>query len=154
MERIKSFLTFFIPFLIFFFYFTNQNTHNHSSANSTNDHMAHDFVEIPDGYEVPSVDIIVTQDLSDTWLLKVETDHFTFAPEKVGLKVPSYNEGHAHIYINGKKVNRLYGEYYNLGSLKKGKNEIKVTLHSNNHGALVYKGKAIQASKIVDVSNE
>lgn len=96
MERIKSFLTFFIPFLIFFFYFTNQNTHNHSSANSTNDHMAHDFVEIPDGY----------------------------------------------------------GEYYNLGSLKKGKNEIKVTLHSNNHGALVYKGKAIQASKIVDVSNE
>jgi hypothetical protein len=151
MKRFKSFLTFFIPFLLFFFYFTNQNTHNHSAANTAKHDVAHDYVEIPEGYELPSVRVFVTKDLSDTWLLKVETDHFTFAPEKVGLSKPSYNEGHAHIYINGKKINRLYGEFYNLGSLSKGNNEIKVTLHSNNHGALTYRGNPIQRMTTVKV---
>ena len=150
MKRLRSFLVFFIPFVVFFFYFTSNNEHNPSSANASKNHMGHGFVEIPEGYEIPSVDVSVTQDSSGTWLLKVEAEHFMFAPEKVGLKSPSYNEGHAHLYINGEKINRLYGEYYNLGSLKKGKNEIKITLNSNNHGELVYKGKAIQSTVIVE----
>jgi hypothetical protein len=150
MKRFRSFLIFFIPFIAFFFYFTNQNEHNHSTANASKNHSDHGYVEIPAGYHVPAVSMSVTQDQSGTWLLKVETNHFAFAPEKVGMKSPSYNEGHAHLYIDGKKINRLYGEYYNLGTLPKGKNEIKVTLHSNNHGALVYKGKPIQSSIVVD----
>jgi hypothetical protein len=150
MKRFRSFLIFFIPFIAFFFYFTNQNEHNHSTANASNNHTDHGYVEIPEGYYVPAVNMSVTQDQSGTWLLKVETIHFDFAPEKAGMKSPSYNEGHAHLYINGKKINRLYGEYYNLGTLPKGKNVIKVTLNSNNHGALVYKGKPIQSSIVVD----
>ncbi|MBT2686565.1 hypothetical protein J7I93_00045 [Bacillus sp. ISL-47] len=150
MKRLRSFLLFFILFLGFFYYYTSQNPHNHAGAKN---HMNHSYVEIPQGYEVPDVNISVTQEQSGTWLLKVQPNHFTFAPEKVGQKEPSYNEGHAHLYVNGEKINRLYGQYYNLGSLKEGQNEIKVTLHSNNHGALVYKGKPIQNSTIVDVTS-
>lgn len=151
MRRLSSFLTFFIPFLVFFFYFTNQNTHNHSAADTLQHDMTHGYAEIPAGYVLPSVNASVFKDLSGSWLLKVETDHFTFTPEKAGMSEPSYNEGHAHIYINGKKINRLYGEYYHLGSLSKGKNEIKVTLNANNHGALIYKGKPIQSIETVQV---
>jgi hypothetical protein len=150
MKRFRSFLIFFIPFIAFFFYFTNQNEHNHSTANASKNHTDHDYVEIPEGYHVPAVNMSVTQDQSGTWLLKVEANHFAFAPEKAGMKSPSYNEGHAHVYINGIKINRLYGEYYNLGTLPKGKNEIIVTLNSNNHGVLVYKGQPIQSSIVVD----
>ncbi|RSD27864.1 hypothetical protein [Mesobacillus subterraneus] len=146
MQRLRSFLIFFIPFVLFFMYFTTNNEHNSSSAS----HMQHDAVEIPDGYNVPSLDINVTQDLSGSWLLKVVTTNFAFAPEKAGMDTQSFNEGHAHIYVNGKKVNRLYGEFYNLDSLKKGKNEIIVTLNSNNHGALYYQGLPVQESVIVD----
>jgi len=147
MRRLKSFASFLIIFLILFIYFINQNPHYHS-AHTEQDH---DQVEIPEGYAIPSVKTIVTKDPSGTWLLKIETKDFAFAPEKVGLNQPSYNEGHAHLYINGKKINRLYGTYYNLGTLEQGENKIKVSLHSNNHGALVYKGQAIEHSKIVEV---
>ena len=147
MNKLKSFLVFFIPFLGFFFYFTSTNEHNMSSAN----HMQHDYVEIPEGYHVPSVNISVTEDMSGTWLLSVETTHFNFAPKEVGNDAPSYNEGHAHIYVNGKKINRLYGPFYNLDTLKKGENEIMVTLNSNNHGVLAYRGKSIRSSVVVKI---
>ncbi|MBT2680818.1 hypothetical protein J7E38_17540 [Bacillus sp. ISL-35] len=150
MKKFNSFLVFFIPFIVFFFYFTSNNEHNLSSAS----HMQHDVAEIPGGYKVPSVNISVTQDMSGTWLLGVNTANFSFAPKKVGSELPSYNEGHAHLYINGKKVNRLYGQYYNLGTLKKGKNEIMVTLNSNDHGVLTYRGKPIRSSVIVNTESE
>lgn len=135
MEKVKSFLIFFVLFVGFFYYYMSQNPHSdHLYAGATNLHSSHVVVEIPEGYEIPSVNIRVTQDLSGAWLLKLETNHFTFAPEKVGENEPSFNEGHAHLYINGKKINRLYGPYYNLGSLQTGMNEIEVTLNSNNHG--------------------
>jgi hypothetical protein len=150
MKRFRSFLIFFIPFIAFFVYFTNQNEHNHSTANASKNHTDPGYVEIPEGYHVPAVSMRVTQDQSGTWLLKVETNHFAFAPEKAAIKSSIYNEGHAHLYINGKKINRLYGENYNLGKLPKGKNEIVVTLNSNNHGVLYYKGQPIQSSIVVD----
>jgi len=112
--------------------------------------MQHEYVEIPEGYQVPSVNISVTEDKSGTWLLSVDTTHFNFAPQKVGNADPSFNEGHAHIYVNGKKINRLYGQFYNLDTLKKGENEIMVTLNSNNHGALAYRGKPISSSVVVE----
>ncbi|GLB60127.1 hypothetical protein [Cytobacillus sp. NCCP-133] len=152
MEKFKSFLSFLVLFLGFFFYYTSQNPHkDHLPAGASNMHSGHGIVEMAEGYEVPSVNIRVTLDPSGTWLLKVETQQFSFAPEKAGEMEPSFNEGHAHLYINGEKVTRLYGEYYHLDSLKKGKNEIKVTLNSNNHGVLTYKGKPIQSGMIVKV---
>lgn len=147
MKRLRSFLIFFIPFICFFFYFTNQNVHTHNPTDSSHD--KHGYVEVPEAYKVPTVTISVTQDQSKTWLLEVETENFTFAPKKVGANIPSYNEGHAHLYINGEKVNRLYGKYYNLGTLKEGKNKIKVTLNSNNHGTLTNNGKTIENSTVV-----
>ncbi|WP_205677332.1 hypothetical protein [Aquibacillus halophilus] len=133
--------------MILFIYFINQNQHMHSSSTG----MDHDQVHIPEGYLIPSVEILVQQDQSATWLLKLEVKNFEFAPEKVGDNLESYNEGHAHLFINGIKINRLYGEYYNLGSLKPGEKEIKVSLHSNNHGALVVKGNRIEDSTLVKV---
>lgn len=151
MKRFGSFFTFFVPFVLFFFYFTYLNEHNDTTANSM--HAGHGYVQIPEGYEVPSVTIIVTKDQSNTWLLEVRTENFKFNPKMVGAKMPSYNEGHAHLYINGEKINRLYGSYYNLGVLKKGKNNIQVTLNSNNHGVLVHNGKTIENSMTVEVTS-
>lgn len=158
MGRFRSFLIFFVPFLVFFFYFTNQKGHEHFDAvagggGGGSSHMEHGYVDIPFGYEVPTLKIVVTQDPTSSWLLEVQTNHFTFAPKKVGAKDPSYNEGHAHLYINGEKVTRLYGSYYDLGALKPGKNEMKVTLNANNHGVLRNHGKAIESSTVVEVGS-
>ncbi|WP_139184838.1 hypothetical protein [Virgibacillus subterraneus] len=149
MKKIRSFTGFTVIFLVLFFYFVNQNSHLINSEG----HITHKPVEIPEGYTVPSVEVKVSQDRPNTWLLHLKTKHFTFAPDKVGSDIPSYNEGHVHLYINGEKINRLYGNYFNLGDLEEGKTKIRVSLHSNNHGALVYKGKPIENSEIVEVSS-
>ena len=51
------------------------------------------------------------------------------------------NEGHAHIYVNDVKY-RHYSPYFHLSNnlLKKGENEIKVTLNSNDHSHLMANG--------------
>lgn len=146
MKHFLSFLGFLCIFSVLFIYFVTQNQQIHSVNNN---HANHGAVHIPSEYTPPSVKIHVMEDYSGSWLLKVDTENFTFSPEKVGLTAPSYNEGHAHLYVNGKKINRLYGSYYNLGNLKHGKNEIKVSLHSNNHGALMYEGSLIAQQTVV-----
>jgi len=93
----------------------------------------------------------VRQDYSGSWYVRIDTEHFTFAPEKVGLDETNYNEGHAHLYLNGKRMNRMYGQYYNLGELKKGTYNILVTLNANNHGLYTYEGKPIIFEETIEV---
>lgn len=151
MKKARSLISFIVIFLGFFYFYTSQNPHNQTGAAG---HMAHGYVEIPKGSEIPAVNLSVSSDGPDTWLLKLSLFHFAFAPEKVGEKKLSYNEGHAHLYINGKKISRLYGEYYHLGNLKEGRNEITITLNSNNHGALMADGKPVQATRVIEVNKK
>lgn len=151
MKKAGSLISFILLFLGFFYFYTSQNPHNQTGAAN---HMAHGFVEIPKDMEIPEVNLSVAPDGPDTWLLKLDLLHFAFAPEKAGEMKPSYNEGHAHLYINGKKISRLYGEYYHLGKLKEGKNEITVTLNSNNHGALMAGGQPVGATSVIEVNKK
>ncbi|WNF22933.1 hypothetical protein [Mesobacillus jeotgali] len=140
MYRIVSFIIIFL-FVSTMLYFHNQNSHY--QASDQDNHHGHEMVNIPTGIQAPSIDGKVEQDPSGSWLLKIETEQFTFAPEKAGADQVNYDEGHAHLYLDGEKVNRLYGNYYNLGELKKGTHQIKVTLNANNHDILAVGGQEI-----------
>jgi hypothetical protein len=148
MYRIISFIVIF-SFVSIMLYFHNQNGHYRASDHG--DIHGHKIINIPEGIQAPSLDGKVEQDPSGSWLLKIETENFTFAPEKAGLKQLNYNEGHAHIYLDGEKVNRLYGNYYNLGELNEGTHQIKVTLNANNHDGLADKGQEIACIEIFKV---
>ena len=64
--------------------------------------------------------------------LKITTTGFTFAPENAGGEhVP--DEGHAHVYVDGVKDNRVYGHYYHLSGLDPGERTIRITLSANSH---------------------
>lgn len=75
--------------------------------------------------------------------LFLELKNFRFAPAEVN-KTSKINEGHAHLYVNGKKLTRLYGPAYFLESLPKGKVRIRVTLNTNAHEDLSHRGRLIQ----------
>ncbi len=64
--------------------------------------------------------------------LKITTSGFTFMPESVnGAHVDG--EGHAHVYVDGVKINRIYGPYYHLPGLSPGERSIRITLNANSH---------------------
>jgi len=127
---------------------TLSNTHSPTSAEPH-----HQIREIPAGEPVPSVKLVVHPDTMRGYNLEVQTTNFKFAPEDVN-KAAQSGEGHAHLYVNGKKITRLYSSWYYIDNLKPGKNEIRVSLNANNHEALAHKGKMIEATQIVEVPTQ
>lgn len=122
-------------------------THRHSHGGAAHNHK---MMEIPTGQPIPSVKLIVHKDALKGYNLEVQTTNFKFAPQAVNMAAKP-GEGHAHIYVNGQKVARLYSSWYYLENLKPGKNKITVSLNANNHRALAHNNRLIEATQIVDV---
>ena len=110
----------------------------------------HGSLEVPANASVPRVNLIVRQDELAGWNLEIRVENFAFAPDRVNQE-STYSEGHAHLYIDGEKITRLYGSWYYLPSLEPGRREIVVSLNANGHEALIHQGEPIEARQIVEV---
>ncbi|MEM9162695.1 MAG: hypothetical protein AAGC54_06445 [Cyanobacteria bacterium P01_F01_bin.4] len=130
-----------------------EGTHEVASNEGTDEMHHHKSIEIPEGEPLPTVDLTITPDPVSGWNLQVETTNFAFVPAQVNQK-STPNEGHAHLYINGEKITRLYSEWHYLSSLPPGEHEIVVSLNANGHEALTHKGEHIEAMAMLTVSEE
>lgn len=108
----------------------NKNAHHHKSIDISNHNL------------IPDVQIEVLEDTMTGWNVKISTENFNFAPDTVNQE-SSINQGHAHLYINGEKITRIYGNWYYISDLPKGENEIKINLNTNLHEELIYQGEII-----------
>jgi hypothetical protein len=105
---------------------------------------------ISEGQPVPYVDLVVNKDPVKGWNLQIQLDNFAMTPENIN-QANQPNEGHAHLYVNGEQVSRVYSNWYHLPSLPSGSNEIKVTLNSNSHQVLMYQDQMIEDVEVVQV---
>lgn len=128
------------------------STHHPLPAAPTHngDQHPHRAIEISTDQPVPTVKLVVHRDAVQGINLEVKVAHFNFAPERVN-QTSLTTEGHAHLYVDGQKVTRLYGPWYYLGNLTPGQHRITVTLNTNGHQDLTHQGKAIQATEIIEV---
>ena len=135
------------------------DSHNHGNqgqektSNPTgHSHDKHDHkpLEVSADQPIPTVDLIVHKDAVIGWNLEVQVSNFQFAPENVNQESKT-NEGHAHLYINGEKIARLYSSWHHLDSLESGENEVKVTLNANGHEDLFYQGNEIADTELIQV---
>lgn len=115
--------------------------------------MAHDHgtaIDLPATPQAPKLQIAIIQDPMSGWNLHVMTENFRFTPENASLThVPG--EGHAHVYVNGTKLARLYGNWMHIDSLPTGTNEISVSLNANDHNQLTVGGEPLSDSLTVTV---
>lgn len=118
-------------------------------AHEQEDH--HKMVNIPPDQPTPQVDLIVHSDARQGWNLELNLKNFKFTPEKVNQASHSYQEGHAHLYVNGKKITRIYSNWYHLPELQPGQNQISVTLTGNGHEMLMVEGKEIKDTEVINV---
>lgn len=83
---------------------------------------------------IPSLTHLAFPDAMDGYNVQILVQNFTFTPAAINRDVVP-NEGHAHIYINGVKVARVYGNWYHLPSslFPPGVNALTVTLNANDH---------------------
>jgi hypothetical protein len=118
------------------------------------DQAGHQFRNV-DEATAPKIDVDTFEDAKGGWNLRVNTDNFAWAPEHVsGEAIPG--EGHAHVFVDGEKVARLYGPWYYVSpaGLSKGKHTITVTLNANDHTAYAIDDVQITESVTIDSSGE
>ncbi|MDA0265404.1 MAG: hypothetical protein O2890_02785 [Cyanobacteria bacterium] len=113
-------------------------------------HGHHGNLEIPADQPVPTVTLTAHPDPVSGWNLEVQTEHWTFAPERVNQSSLT-TEGHGHLYVNGEKMTRLYSTWTYLPSLPPGENRLTVGLNANGHEGLTHNGEPIEATVVVDV---
>lgn len=112
---------------------------------------SHEPMEVPEGQPIPKVDLVVHPDAVRGWNLEIKLSNFRFAPEHAsGEGRPG--EGHAHLYVNGEKVTRIYGNWYYLSNLEPGQNQLRVSLSTNDHKELVHQGQPIEAVEVIQVN--
>jgi len=136
-----------------------------TSANTTMDH-SHIPLEIPANVETPSLSLAVSRDWMSGLNLQVHTANYIMTPPPSGLSMieamkPSidaetgFAEGHAHLYINGIKVQRIYGPNLHLPEalFKPGLNQINVTINNHGHMYWTAAGRQVMATLFIDLDD-
>lgn len=108
---------------------------------------------IPDGKLIPQIRLAVFRDASDGINLHIETQNYRLNSPSDDRPVEMNRlQGHAHLFINGVKKQRVYGAFLHLPRawFKGGINQIAVSLNSHQHENWVANGQNIVGSIFVD----
>ncbi len=105
------------------------------------------FVEMAAG-RAPVVDLQLIPLAGGGYNLRVQTLNFIFTPQNID-KEAIPGEGHAHLYVDGVKIARLYGEWYHLGALPAEAELLTVALYANDHSPFTVDGVPVSASLLL-----
>lgn len=86
----------------------------------------------------------IEKDAMSGYNVFIATENFTFTPEDAG-KADVDGHGHAHLYINGAKIARMYGPALHVTELPFGPHDFRVALNTNNHSEYAVDGRPIEA---------
>ena len=93
----------------------------------------------------PTVELQVFPLPDGSFNLQLQTSNFTFTPQNID-KAPVLGEGHAHLYVDGVKIARLYGEWHHVPTLPPDSKILTVSLYANNHQGFAVAGQIISSS--------
>lgn len=103
----------------------------------------HGTIDVPPA-GAPEIEMNIAKDPMGGWNITLRTANFNFTPEAVN-QANEPNTGHAHLYVNGVKMARLYGPYFHMPDLAPGQHEVVVALSSNDHSFYMVEGVRIEA---------
>lgn len=120
---------------------TSTGPPNHGSASEH-----HQLRQVPQEQD-PQVRLKVAKDAESGWNLHLITKRFRFSPKDVNQQVEPHT-GHAHLYVDGEKLTRLYGPWYYLPpeTVPEGEHTLTVKLNANDHSAWAVNGKPVSDS--------
>ena len=108
------------------------------------------LIAIDDWAAQPTLNASIFPDPVGGWNLNIKTTNFTFDAAAAGYDNVE-GHGHAHVYVNGIKLGRIYGDWYHIATLPSGSNEVSVSLYANDHSGLSLGGSKITSTVMVPV---
>ena len=118
------------------------------TVTSTESQHSHSSVYEVSAKEAPKVELVVTKDAKSGYNIKIIATDFTFTPENVN-EDNVLGEGHAHLYVDGEKVGRLYSPYFHYDGNVEGTKKFRVTLNANDHSEYAVDGETIESTQEV-----
>lgn len=128
-----------------------------TGASRPNSLRATDYVplEIPANKPVPKLELRLYRDKVSGLNLHLDLRNFQIGPPELRLDNDRIG-GHAHLYVNGKKIQRIYGHYVHLPKelFRPGVNLVMVSLNTGDHRVWQYRARQLLASSFVTLNGE
>lgn len=105
----------------------------------------------------PKATLELQKDPTGGFNVQVVTENFIWRPEMASMQhVPG--EGHAHVYLDGRKIMRIYNAWFHLNtyqfSTKAGEQLLSVEFVGNDHAPYTIQGLPVGTEQIVDVPSD
>ena len=105
----------------------------------------------------PKAVLEIKKDPTGGFNVHVVTTNFVWRPEMASMQhVPG--EGHAHIYLDGRKIMRIYNEWFHLNTFqfatKAGEQLLSIEFVGNDHAPYTIQGFPVGAEQLVDVPGD
>ena len=105
----------------------------------------------------PRVTLEIQKDPTGGFNVHVVTTNFVWRPEMASMQhVPG--EGHAHVYLDGRKIMRIYNDWFHLNtyqfSTKPGEQLLSIEFVGNDHAPYTIQGLPVGVEQIVDVPSD
>ena len=105
----------------------------------------------------PRVNLEIKKDPTGGYNVHVVTNNFVWRPEMASMKhIPG--EGHAHVFLDGRKIMRIYNEWFHLNkyhfSPRSGEQLLSIEFVGNDHAPYTIDGLPVGAEQIIDVPRD
>jgi|APGre2960657505_1045072.scaffolds.fasta_scaffold15047_3 hypothetical protein len=132
------------------FLFTSMSTsHSHSDGVFT----IHEVSE----RVAPKAILELQKDPTGGFNVHVVTSNFVWRPEQASKK-HVVGEGHAHVYLDGRKIMRIYNEWFHLNtfqfSTRAGEQLLSIEFVGNDHAPYTLQGNPIGSEQIINVPRD
>jgi hypothetical protein len=105
----------------------------------------------------PKATLDIQKDPTGGFNVQVITSNFVWRPEMASMQHVS-GEGHAHVYLDGRKIMRIYNEWFHLNtyqfSTRAGEQLLSIEFVGNDHAPYTIQGLPVGAEQIVDVPSD
>jgi len=105
----------------------------------------------------PEATLEIEKDPTGGFNVQVKTTNFLWRPEMASMQhVPG--EGHAHVYLDGRKIMRIYNEWFHLNtyqfSTRSGEQLLSIEFVGNDHAPYTIEGLPVGVEQVVDVASD
>ena len=105
----------------------------------------------------PQATLNIQKDPTGGFNVQVVTTNFVWRPEMASMQHVT-GEGHAHVYLDGRKIMRIYNEWFHLNtyqfSTKHGEQLLSIEFVGNDHFPYTIQGLPVGSEQIVDVPSD
>jgi hypothetical protein len=105
----------------------------------------------------PTASFEIKKDPTGGFNVQVVTENFVWRPELASMQHVD-GEGHAHVFLDGRKIMRIYNPWFHLNTYqfatRSGEQLLSIEFVGNDHAAYTIQGLPVGTEQVVDVPSD